>query len=353
MASRQQNHEGTVNRQPNGHWRARLMVNGVRRTQVTGTEREAYGLLRRWQREAATDGGLASSVGRTLSDLARDWLATADLRETTRRHYADQLRLHVLPDLSSVKLERLTPNRIQRLYATLTPATAAHVHRILHRAFDVAVRWRWMGYNPCDLVERPHHRAKRVEPWTAEQLRQFLAGSADHPLGPLFIVLATSGLRLGEALALRWQDVGIGGAAINVNGTLRRAYGLTVRNEPKTQAGFRTVLLPSAAIEALSRQRQNAGNDATEDGYIFATTPRAVQKAMAALCDRLALPHLSPHGLRHLHASLLLADGVPLPEVSQRLGHANSGITLSIYSHAVRGQGAAVAAIQRAVEAMP
>lgn len=347
--SKRRNGEGTVHRQPNGKYQARLMLGSIRRNRTFETEREARAAIRQWQLEAARDGGLANPAGRTLADLVGAWLTSANIRETTRRHYDDQLRLHVLPALGSIRLDKLTPDRIQRVYSALPPATAAHVHRILRRALAVGVRWRWLSYNPADLTERPRHRAKRPEVWDAGQLRRFLAGCADHPQGDLLTVLATTGLRVGEALALTWADVGPAGVSVNVNGTLRRVAGQTVTNEPKTGAGRRTVLLPPAARDALARRMAQAGDPAPTD-RIFPTTARATQKAMRALCARLGLPALTPHGLRHCHASLLLAEGVPLPEVSSRLGHAHSGVTLSIYAHAVGGQAASIAVFERVLQ---
>lgn len=318
------------------------MLGGVSRSATYPTEREAFSALQQWRLEAARDGGLAHPGDRTLADLCAAWLESAHLRETTRHHYRAQLALHVLPTLGSVKLARLTPDRIQRLYATLQPATAAHVHRILHRALAVGARWRWLSYNPADLVERPRHRAKRPDVWTADQLRAFLAGCVGQPQGDLLVVLATSGLRLGEALALTWADVGPAGVSVNVNGTWRRG----VVNPPKTAAGRRTVLLPLAARDALARRMAEVGHPKPTD-RIFPTDERTAQKAMATLCARLGLPRLTPHGLRHLHASVLLAEGVPLPEVAARLGHAHSGITLSIYAHSIGSQNASVAVFER------
>ena len=339
------NGDGTVYPQPNGKFQARLMLGGVRRNRTFATEREAWAAIRQWQLEAAKDGGLAAPGDRTLADLCAAWLESATLRETTRAHYRAQLALHVLPELGGVKLARLTPDRIQRLYARMKPVTAAHVHRILHRALAVGARWRWLSHNPADMVERPRHRAKRPDVWTADQLRAFVAACAGHPQGDLFTVLATSGLRLGEALAMTWADVGPAGVSVNVNGTFRAG----VTNPPKTAAGRRTVMLPPAARDALARRMAEAGDPAPTD-RIFPTTARAAQKAMQTLCARLGLPRLTPHGLRHCHASALLAEGVPVPEVAGRLGHAHSGITLSIYAHSMGGQTASIAALERILE---
>jgi integrase len=361
------NGEGNVTRRKDGRWQASLRVGNTRKTAYAKTEKEARAALFELRQQAAKAREAQAEPGRhTLAELAEAWLSSAPgLRSTTRASYRDFLTRYAFPTLGKERLERITPDRLQRLYASLKPSVAEKLHRILHRAFAVAVLWRWLTDNPCDRALRPAYRPKERQLWSGEQAQAFLCELESHWLGPLFTILLTTGLRLGEALALRWEDVGLG-VALSVRGTLHHTDGQPVINEPKTASGRRTVLLPPVAIAALKRQRaqqedwRSAADTWADTSFVFTgktgqplhrCTPEA---ALRRLCVRLNLPAVTPHGLRHLHASLLLHEGLPVTAVSARMGHANPQITLRLYAHALPGQDAQAAeAINRALAIVP
>lgn len=359
--------QGSIIQRRDGRWQISLQVNGVRRTVYATSEREARAKLRQLQAQVATDGALTTPGRRTVADLIDAWLSNApNLKPATIAQHRWFFDTYVRADLGRVRLERVTPDQLQRLYARLTPSVASTVHRMLHRAFAVAVLWRWLPANPCDRVLPPAYKPQRKTLWTQDQLAAFLTGAAEHWLYPLWLLLLSTGLRLGEALALRWDDAGMG-VAVTVSGTLRRLDGQAVVTPPKTPAARRTVLLPPPAIEALKRQQaqqaawrteaREGWHDWQDSGFVFTSAEgkplwaSTVQHALKRECERLGLPPVTPHGLRHLHASLLLHEGVPVPAVSARLGHANPQVTMSIYAHALAGQDAVAAtAIGRVLE---
>jgi integrase len=343
--------EGSVTQRSDGRWQASLQIEGKRRTVYAKTEREARARLLELRQKAASSGAMPDTTRRTFSSLIDAWLTSApNLRATTKASYRNFLNLYVLPTLGGTRLERITPDRLQRLYTTLKPSVAEKIHRILHRAFAVAVLWRWLPDNPCDRVMRPAYRPAERRLWNREEAQTFLTETANHWLGPLWTLLMTTGLRLGEALALTWDEVGLG-VAVNVAGTLHHVDGEAVIGEPKTRSALRTVMLPPIAIDALQRQRAQqlewrfkAGERWASTSLVFTgETGKALfrctpESALRRECVRLGLPPMTPHGLRHLHASLLLEANVPLPAVSARLGHANPQITLRLYAHALPGQ---------------
>jgi integrase len=353
--------EGSIVQRRDGRWQASLQVNGTRRTVYGKTEKEVRGKLRTLQRQADKNGTLPGTGRRTVSELVDAWLTSApNLKVTTVNQYRWFYDTYARAPLGDVRLDRVTPDKLQRLYASLTASVAEKIHRVLHRAFAVAVLWRWLPSNPCDSVLKPAYKSNRPTLWTQAELDTFLDGTADHWLHPLWVLLLGTGCRLGEALALRWDSVGLG-VAITVDSTLHRLDGEWVVGEPKTPGAVRTVLLPVAVTDALQRQKtqQGAWQDAAGSGWqgdafvftgetgkpLFRST---VEHAMKRECARLGLPPVTPHGLRHLHASLLLDEGIPVTAVSARLGHANPQITLKIYAHALAGQdGQAAQAIGR------
>lgn len=358
------NGEGSVYRRNDGRWVASLRHAGVRRSVYARSEREARARLRELHGQVAATGALTRPGTRTVSDLVEEWLSSAStLKPSTVAQYREFFDRYARAVLGRMRLATVTPDVLQGLYAGLSPSVAEKLHRILHRAFAVGVLWRWLPDNPCDRVLKPAYKPARKTLWGRAELAAFLTGTADHWLNPLFVLLAASGIRLGEALALRWENVGLGGVAVAVGGTLHHRGGDWVVGEPKTPSAVRTVLVPAAGTDALQRQKmqQDAWQDAAGgawqgNGFVFTgetgkpLRASTVQHAMARECARLGLPPMTPHGLRHLHASLLLDAGVPVTAVSARLGHANPNVTMQIYAHALRGQDAQAAqAIGRAL----
>lgn len=313
-------------RRKDGLYQAQLQINGKRKTVYGKTEAEALAKLEALRQE------FDAPERHALGDLVDLWLSSAPLKESTKANYRNFLQN---VDFTDLPVEKVTPDRLQRLYASLTPATAEKLHRILHRAFAVGIMWDWLKENPCDRVFKPAYRTKRKEIWSQAELDAFLSGTEDHWLQPLWVLLISSGLRLGEALALRWDD--IQGDKVTVNGTLQRLNGKFVVTTPKTASAVRTVILPPAAIAVLEKVERTSDWVFTKNGKqpLYHST---VQHALKKECDRLGLPHVTPHGLRHLHASLLINESVPITAVSARLGHANPGITMKIYAHALPGQ---------------
>lgn len=365
MAKRS-NGEGSISQRPDGRWQAALRVNGVRRTVYGRTKAEAQRRLAALRGEAVATGALASPGARTVGDLLDAWLATItpNLKPATLAQYRLETEKHIRPALGAVKLAQVNPARLQRLYAQLQEAghrrTAALVYALTRQTFAFAVLWRWLPENPCERVQRPSHRAARKEMWGADQLATFLEATAGDWLGPLWLLAVATGARLGELLGLAWADVDTARGALAIRQTLQRVGGAWLTASPKTRAGERVISLPSEATAALERQRAQQGlwrlqsGTWSERGLVFTTEQgepihrATVAHAMRRACDRLGLPRLTPHGLRHLHASLLLAQGLPLPAVSARLGHAHTGITAGVYAHMIgKDDSAAARAMER------
>jgi integrase len=345
VTSRRSPGEGSISQRKNGRWQASLQINGQRTTVYGKTRREAAAKLRVLQSQApaATVNLTLSKV--TLNDLLDAWLETkaASVKPRTLADYRATCDRYLRPAIGALRLARMTPERIDRLLASYRehPRTAQKAYMRLSQALDLAVRWGWLANNPCDRVDAPRYRPERKSLWSLDELRRFLDGTREHWLGPLWNLLAYSGIRLGEALALTWDDVDLAAGHVVVGKTMQRIDGQWVLSEPKTRAGVRAITLPAEAQSALRRQAER--RLATGGGTsIFAGENNhgilchsTVEHAMRRECQRLGLPPLTPHGLRHMHASLLFTEGVSIPEVSQRLGHANPAITMSVYAHAL------------------
>lgn len=352
--------EGSLVQRKDGRWQASLQVDGRRRTVYGKTRSECAARLADLQRQAAAMGTLPHPGKRTVSDMLDAWLDAKwpTWKPLTSDGYRKTCERYLRPALGGVALAKLTPERVSRLCTRLEAKgqhrTALKAYRALSQACAQAVRWGWLSANPCDRVDVPRYRAERHDVWTPEQLRAFLEGTREHWLYPLWVTLAATGCRVGEALALEWADVDLHAGTLTVSKSVQRIGGERVVTTPKTRAGVRTVTLPQQVVwvlrrhEAAQAERRLQMGPRWAAGDVLFTGERGgalgastVGHAIKRECDRLGLPIITPHGLRHLHASLLLSEGLPVPEVTRRMGHANSAITMGVYAHVVRKDDAA------------
>lgn len=303
----------------------------------------------------ATATGDAADAGRTtVREYLDRWLASvaATLRPATHRRYADLMRLHVVPIVGSVRLAKLAPLDVQRLYADrlaagLSPTTVHQIHNVLHRALKQAIRWGMLARNVTEAVDAPQPVNPECKTWDARQVAAVLAAGDADPLAALWRLALLTGMRRGELLGLAWEDVDLDRGTLAVRRTLSRGTGGTWElGSPKTAHGRRSIALPASCVAALRRHRagQNADRlrlgDAWHDrGFVF-TNETGGPLHVNALVGRFrkvvaaaGVPTIRFHDLRHTSATLLLANGEHPKVVSERLGHSDVGITLNRYSH--------------------
>jgi integrase len=249
-------------------------------------------------------------------------------------------------------------SHLNQLYATLAASgrkngkplaakTIRNVHTVLHRAFRDAMKWDMLARNPAESADPPKVSRGAVRYWTAPQVATFLRATTDDRLGPLWVLLATTGARRGEALALRWSDVDLDNGRASISRTAAWVQGAVTFTEPKTIASQRVVPLPAETVAVLRGlwKRQAAERLATgglwrdSDGLIFtledgsAIPPGRVTKGFGRTVARAGLPRLCPHGLRHTLATVALESGVLTKVVADVLGHSSATITVDLYSH--------------------
>jgi len=202
-------------------------------------------------------------------------------------------------------------------------------------------------------------RYKRSETWSASESRQFLATASTDGYSPLWLLALTTGMRRGELLGLRWQDVDFEHRALHVRQSVVALNGAAHIQEPKTSAARRTVKLPAEALAALKthrtrqREKQLIAGPLWRDLDLVLTTPDGgpinpnnVLRNFYLLITKAKVPRIRFHDMRHTHATLLLAGGQPVKVVSERLGHAKTSITMDTYAHVLPDmQDAAVDAV--------
>ncbi len=252
-----------------------------------------------------------------------------------------------------MRLKNLTPAHVrgfyrERLDAGLAPATVRKMHVVLHKALDQAVADGLIPRNATDAVKVPRSEREEIKPLTAEEANRLMETARGDRLEALYVLAIHTGLRQGELLALRWEDIDLEGGKLRVRRTLTYAGGRHSFSEPKTKKSRRTVRLSATAVSALrdhlGRQigeMERLGSLYQPGRLVFAgetggiVTPSNLRnRAFARLLKRAGLPSTTRfHDLRHTCATLLLSKNVNPKIVSELLGHSSIAVTLDTYSH--------------------
>jgi integrase len=305
----------------------------------------------------------------TVEEFAGEWLEAirATIRPSTMDKYRRDVRAHVVPYVGHLPLTKLDATALNRLWATLaesgrkprspeaepTGLSAKSIENVamtVHRMLKDAVRWGRLARNPADAADPPRRSVERVEirAWDAETLRTFLDAcrAQGDPFYALWLFLATTGLRRGEALGLHWSEVDLDAGRARVMHTLGSISWQVVAGQPKTSAGRRPVALDPITVGVLRdhrkrmlEQRLLVGEGFVDRDFVFSEPdggplhPERVYQAFKRRVRKHGLPYLSPHGLRHTWATIALANGVHPRVVQERLGHAHISVTLQTYSH--------------------
>lgn len=365
--------EGSIYRREDGRWVASLVVDaasGRRKYLYGGTRQEVQRKLSAAQH--ARDAGLPVAADRqTVSQYLASWLETVApvLKPKTVHNYRLLVQKHLVPELGKIVLAKLTAQQVQQMYARklasgLSTTSVHHIHAVLHRALERALRLDLVARNVCDLVDAPPVRRTRKVVMTTEQVAAFVEGVRGDRLEAFYILALTTGMRVGELLGLRWSDVDLDRRRLVVSQTVTWIAGQGfVYGTPKTKDSERMVSLALPAVEALARQRaaqlrERVGLGAAWAGVdgsphadlVFTSTIGGPLDGTHVLCRefhpllaRLELPRMRLHDLRHTAASLALADGVDIKVVSAMLGHSSISITGDLYLHLYEEQKQAAA----------
>lgn len=329
---------------------------------VRGTKKYAQRELARMIHEVET-GHFVELSKMALSEYLEHWIedyAQTAVSRSTFERYSELLRLHVIPHLSAVPLSKLKPLHIQKLYGGLltngrrdgtgglAPQTVKHVHRVLHQALQHAVRWQMISLNPAASVDPPKVERRQIDVLSNEEARELVEASRGTRLYAPIVLALNSGLRRGEILGLRWQDLDFEGRQLSVTQSVEQTSAGLRLKEPKTKRSRRSITLPDVAIETLrkhkiqqSQNRLRLGRDYQDNDLVFPQldgnlqNPRVFSKDFKRLATRIGLDHVTLHGLRHTHLTMLLRANVHPKIASERAGHSSVAITLDIYSHAV------------------
>ena len=326
MAKKRANGEGSIRRKPNGRWEGRY-TQGIdpstgRAIQKSVSARTQAECKEKLAKAIRDNRGIPVNHNEdyTVAEWCRLWFETYSkpvIRPNTAKTYENMIENHIVPAVGGVKLKRLTAIQIQKMYndsktkgrvqrfekktdTTLSGSTVRRIHMVLSSALKQAVKERIIPYNPCDNCRIPPKEKKEMTIIPPEKLGVYLSEAEKYGVLPMFFLELSSGLRRGELLALRWDDLNVKDRILSVSKQVTRIDGELVVTEPKTKNSVRKVALSQQAVTLLVQEHEQ---------------------------------HVHFHDLRHTFATMALSSGVDVKTLSSMLGHYSAGFTLDTYTH--------------------
>lgn len=305
----------------------------------------------------------ATTAKLTVEQFLKNWLETTQkqsVRPRTYERYEEVVRLHIIPTIGRHQLQKLTTYHVESFYAKklnegLSPRTVNTFHNVLHKALDKARKSRLIVENVCDLVDPPRVEDVEITPLALHQVKQLLYIAKGHRIEALLTLAMATGMRRGELLGLKWQDIDFKKSKLQVRRIMSRVPTKLksaekkgyVEAPTKTKQSRRGIIIIPLALEALKQHqgrqqaaKEKAGDRWVESGLVFCTsigTPlnpdRDVRLPFKQLLNKAKLPDIRFHDLRHSAATLLLGMGIHPKIVQEILGHSSIAMTMNVYSH--------------------
>ena len=301
----------------------------------------------------------------TVGEYMRSWLTDVVALRNRRRTldgYTTIVDRHIVPSLGLIQIAKLQPADVQRmeshlLASGLSANTVHHVHIALAKALKDAMRQGLVHRNVCQAVEPPSPGRYEVNVPDDIAIREILKLAKATPYCAMFHFMAYTGVRRGEAVALKWVNVDLDRAVVSITETAQRFRGQGVVIQPtKSAAGRRGISLDSGTIDMLRVHQGNQlllavelGGSLDEKGLVFPSPfggpvdPSVVTRNFEKLARKAGYPGVRLHDLRHGHAAGLMIAGIYPKTVQERLGHASAAFTLQIYGHVSAGMQAQAA----------
>jgi integrase len=370
---------GNITRRGKSSWRIKFDIGhdpltGKRRYHtetIRGTKADAVTLISRRLAERG-EGQLVERNAITVAKYARHWLTTIAPAKTsgkTLERYGEIVEKHIIPNIGLVELQKLDGPQIDSFYSKLatsgrrdgngglSPQTVRHIHRLLSLVLASAVKAKKLGISPMAAVQTtPKVRRPDIQVLDSTEIAILFAHLKGRSLYMPVLLAASTGMRRGEVLALRWKDLDLDKATLKVVQVVELVGGNVSLKEPKTERSRRTIALPDRLVQELRTHRKEQMEFCLKLGVgrfelVFPhwdgslRNPSHFTKAFSREVTSAKLPHVTFHGLRHTHITHLLRSGVPVHVVSARAGHANPTVTLNIYAHLLPGQQEGAAAV--------
>lgn len=376
MGTRRANNEGNIRERKDGRFEVRVTAGTdfetgkpKRVSYYAKTKAEAIKILQEQEYKIHFQEHIDPTATK-LIDWLRIWLETYmknSLKQSTYVSYKGYIENHFAPAFANLKLKDLTSKFLQEFYnykiekCGLSPKTIVNMHRCLHKAMKQAVNEHYLNFNPCDAVNLPRSEKPQIEILTREEQERLIYTSYKFRYGVFIRLTLATGIRLGELLGLRWEDIDTRKNMLNIRRTLNRLpkvdYNGTgnstevVIQEPKTKNSIRSIPLMQITINELTQWRnvqiadaRTAGEAYINSGFIVTNPmggyiePRTFKDYYDEILLASNLGHYTFHALRHTFASRAMEQGMDSKTVSTLLGHYSVSFTLDTYTHVLDSQ---------------
>lgn len=361
MARKRKAGDGTVRQRKDGRWEGRIVIgyddNGYPKTKnvLSKTKKECVEKLQKLKEDY---GGLKPEKVRPEM-LFGDWLtywyenhSKPKIRPTTQETYESRIRLHIIPEIGGIPLNKLTQNDLQQFYGRLKQSGRKRFtdkygeglsdrmvrmcHATCRSALEKAVQDGLIRVNPAIGCKLPPKKAREMQVLTREELQRFLIQAKFEGYYEVFLLDLATGLRRGELMALQWDDLNFKTGVLNVNKQVYDVRGQLQISTPKTKNSIRKIVLPPAVVAVLREYKK-----AVDSRWMFPSpvkedcpiTPGVVRRRLQLILEHAGCKHVRFHDLRHTFATLALQNGMDVKTLSAMLGHVSAATTLDIYTH--------------------
>ena len=362
MAKKRANGEGSIRKRKDGRWEGRYTAghnletgkpiyrNVLGKTQAEVKEKLKTAIQETQSLDFSKTGQY--TVGQWM-DVWYENYAKIKVRPSSHQTYKGYIENHIKPNIGDIPLEKLTTLDLQRLYKTLlangrvdrleskgqpkglSPKTVRNIHQILSSALKLAQEQRLILTNPAEGCALPKVEHREMKTLPVEQLQSFLREAEDSGVFALYYLELATGLRRGELLGLKWEDIDLEHGDLRVRRQIARINGRVVEAPLKTKNAYRTLPLAENTVSILKEQKKKVGSSP----WVFPSatggpiSPDSVLHMLHRVLKRAGLPEVRFHDLRHTFATLALQNGVDIKTVSGMLGHFSAGFTLDTYAH--------------------
>ena len=319
---------------------------------VRGSKKEANAIMR--QMMADMDRGIAiRKCPKKISEWMDEWLELyiPNVEETTRVGYKTKVRNYIKPYLGDIYVQSLRTPHVQRMVNDmiargLSPKNIRDTYNNINAAMKKALVLRMIPYNPCEGVVLPKLKRYKAKVYNINMIHQVLSVAEGTDMYLPILLCTTAGLRRGELLALRWEDIDFQNNILKVRNNLVRGEKDYIIKEPKSESGIRDIHIGSEVVSYLKKEKSKYVTDMINYGIGFRNygfvirqydgsplKPDSMSRKWRRFLETNNLPPIRFHDLRHSHATALIQAGVSPKVVQERLGHSDVQITLNTYTH--------------------
>ena len=361
MAKKRANGDGSIRKRKDGRWEGRYVVG---QDPVTGKmiSRNVLGKTQAQVKEklrTAIENSKRLDYTQTGKYTVGQWMdewfeayAKVKVRPSSHQTYKGYIENHIKPNIGDIPIEKLTSLQLQKFYRLLltegrvpriesekqprglSAKTVRNINQVISSAMDMAVRHKLILTNPTEGCELPKVEHREMKTLPAEQLGAFLREAKESGVYELYYMDLATGLRRGELLGLKWEDVDLQNGIIHVRRQVARVDGEVKELPLKTKNSYRNISISQNAVAMLTEMEAHRSSD-----YVFPSStggpisPDSVNNMLHRVLKRAGLPSIRFHDLRHTFATLALQNSVDIKTVSGMLGHFSAGFTLDTYAH--------------------